>query len=365
MSSYMIALLPGDGIGTEITHEAVQLLQEVTRIHGGVDLHFDLVSASATQWLQCGVAMTDDQFSACSKADAMLMGAIGLPEARYPDGREVNGDVIFRLRFDLDLYAGIRPIRRFAGVPTPLLGEKPIDYVIVRENVEGVYSSRQGGVNLRDEVVTDAIVMTRKGVERVVEASVGLARRRNGRPSDGEKRLLCVDKANVLSSYAFFRKIFDEIVAPHPEITPDHAYIDAMCALQVLHPESLDVVVAENMFGDIISDLGAATVGGLGMAPSADVGDSMGLFQPSHGSAPDIAGSGIANPVAMILSAAMMLDWLSTTRNDPAAKEIADAIDAGVIRALASGDALTPDLGGTATTTEFAESVLRSVRTAV
>jgi 3-isopropylmalate dehydrogenase len=364
MTTYTIALLPGDGIGPEITQTAVGVLTEATRLYGGADLVYTEIPASATHWLQHGVAMTDEHFAACADADAMLMGAIGLPQARHPDGREVNGDVIFRLRFDLDLYAGVRPIRRFPGVPCPLADDKPVDYVIVRENVEGLYASRGGGTNVRGEVATDTIVITERGTRRITEAGLRLTRRRHGRPGDGRRVLTCVDKANVLSSYAFFREIFDQTVDAAPDgadLSTEHLYIDAMCAMQVLHPDRFDVVVAENMFGDITSDLGAATVGGLGMAPSGDIGDSHGLFQPSHGSAPDIAGQNIANPVAMILSGAMMLDWLADTRNDPAVGKLAEAVDGAVARVLARGDVLTPDLGGSASTTDVGAAVIREL----
>lgn len=361
MTSYTIAVLPGDGIGPEVTRAAVDVLTEATRLDQDIELRFVDVPASAAYWLQHGTAMTDEHFSTCASADAMLLGAIGLADARHPDGREVNGDVVFRLRFGLDLYAGIRPIRRFPGVPSPLAGAKPVDYVIVRENVEGLYASAGGGTQVRGEVATDTLVVTNEGTRRVTAAALRLARRRQGRPSDGRHVLTCVDKANVLSSYAFFRDVFDRTVADAPDIESDHLYIDAMCAAQVLQPDRFDVVVAENMFGDITSDLGAATVGGLGMAPSGDVGDTHGLFQPSHGSAPDIAGRGIANPAAMILSAAMMLDWLADTRDDSAAAKLAAAIDTAVARVLARGDVLTPDLGGTAPTTEFGTAVRQAL----
>ena len=358
--TYTIALLPGDGIGPEIMRSALLVLKNAAQRHGKLDLEFVDVAASAAQWLERGVAMTDEQFDACAQADAMLMGAIGLPEARHPDGREVNGDVIFRLRFDLDLYAGIRPIRRFVGVPSPLAKATAVDYVIIRENIEGLYASRRGGTNVRGEVATDTIVVTETGTRRVTEMALRVLRTRAGRPGDGERILTCVDKANVLSSYAFFRQVVADTVAQAPD--RDHfrlesLYVDAMCAMQVLQPERFDVVVAENMFGDITSDLGAASIGGLGLAPSGDVGDRHALFQPSHGSAPDLAGRNVANPVAMILSAAMLLEWLADTREDPAPAEAAQAIRAGVDQALAGGMA-TEDLGGSASTTGFTDAVL-------
>jgi 3-isopropylmalate dehydrogenase len=171
----------------------------------------------------------------------------------------------------------------------------------------------------------------------------------------------CVDKANVLRSYAFFRRIFDEVASRHTEILANHVYIDAMTAYQILRPWEFDVVVAENMFGDIISDLSGATVGGLGLAPSADVGDDHGLFQPAHGSAPDIAGAGRANPAAAILSAAMMLDWLADRHSDEDARIAARRITDSVDTVLAQGVSLTPDLGGSASTADLGSSVAEEI----
>ncbi|SCG37609.1 isocitrate/isopropylmalate dehydrogenase family protein [Micromonospora coxensis] len=358
MTEYRIAVLPGDGIGPEITAVATAVLQQLTAAHGGISLDLRHQDAGAGRWLREGVAFTDEAYDACVRSDAILMGAIGLPEARHPDGREVNGDVIFRLRFDLDLYAGIRPVRSWPGLTSPLSAAPPVDYVVVRENVEGLYASRTGGCNVRDEVATDTIVITATGTRKVSEQAFRLAGKRGGRPRDGRRLVTCVDKANVLSSYAFFRQVFDQVAAEHPDIGADHVYVDAMTAYQVQQPDMFDVVVAENMFGDIISDLAAATVGGLGLAASGDIGDRHGLFQPAHGSAPTIAGKGVANPIATVLSAAMMLDWLADRHADPAAAEVARLIDDAVGDVLADGRVLTPDLGGTAGTAQVGEAII-------
>lgn len=356
MKTYKIAALPGDGIGPEITEAALAVAHAATRAHGGVELDVEEHDASAGRWQRTGVAMTDETMEACTAADAILMGAIGLPEARHADGREVNGDVIFKLRFDLDLYAGIRPVKSFPNVKLPLSTKEPIDYVVVRENVEGLYASREGGTNVRNEVATDTIVITANGTRKVSEVAFRLAERRAGR-----RNVTCVDKANVLSSYAFFRSIFDQVGEQHPDVSTDYAYVDAMTAYQVLCPERFDVVVAENMFGDIISDLAAATIGGLGLAASGDVGDRHGMFQPGHGSAPDIAGRGVANPLATILSAAMMLDWLGDQKGDDAAVEVATNINEAVTRVLAESRFRTPDLGGNSTSAEVAQAVIKAL----
>ncbi len=360
--SYKVAVVPGDGIGPEVIGEAVRVLEAVAP-RRGVTLELERFEASADLFRRTGVTLPESVYTACGDADAILLGAIGLPEVRHPDGTEVAGDAMFRLRFGLDLYAGIRPVKLLPGVASPLRDAgRGIDYVVVRENVEGLYASRGGGCAVRDEVVVDSLVVTREGTRKIVEAAFRLARTRKGRPRDGRSQVTCVDKSNVLRSYAFFRKVFDDTAAAWPEIGRDYAYVDAMTAYQVLRPWDFDVVVAENMFGDIISDLSAATVGGLGMAPSADVGDAHGLFQPAHGSAPDIAGRNRANPAATILSAAMMLSWLADRHGDTGAAGAAAAIEAAVASALADGSALTVDVGGGAGTREAGTAVIRKLR---
>ena len=363
MSTYKIALLPGDGIGPEISSEAVKMLKAVEEVFGTPRFEFETMTASAALFLDTGITMPDSEYETCTKADAMLMGAIGLPHARRADGTEVAGDAIFRLRFGMDLYAGVRPVRLLPNVRSPLHDtSRGIDYVVVRENVEGLYASRDGGSVLRNEVATDTIVITREGTSKVVDYAFRLAQKRKGRPLDGKSVVTCVDKSNVLTSYAFFRSVFNDVAREYPDIEADYAYVDAMTVYQVQSPQDYDVLVAENMFGDIISDLSSATVGGLGLAPSADVGEKHGLFQPAHGSAPTIAGKGIANPVAMILSAAMMLDWLADQRGDDDARRAAAAVTEAVEQALSQGKELTPDLGGKGTTRGFGNAAVAALR---
>ncbi len=361
MGAYSIAVLAGDGIGPEVIAETVKVLDAAIAATPGLKLSYTDYEVGAALYRRTGVAMPAEVFEACKQADAILFGAVGLPDVRLPDGTEAHGEVMFKLRFDLDLYAGIRPIKLYRGVPGALAAGKPIDYVIMRENVEGLYASRFGGCLLRGEVATDTIIITRTGTRKIVDYAFRIASRRHGRPGDGRRVVTCVDKANVLRSYAFFRRIYDEVAAGYPEIARDYAYVDAMTAWQVLYPDQYDVVVAENMFGDIISDLGAGTVGGLGMAPSADVGDRWGLFQPSHGTAPTIAGKGIANPIATILSGRMMLEWLAERHADEAAAAAARRIEDAVAYVLAQGKHLTQDLGGSARTAEVGDAVASAV----
>ncbi len=361
MTRYDIAVVGGDGIGPEITEQAMRVAREAASIQGvelsGVDL-----DASALRWLRTGVALPDEQFEAAEKADAVYLGAIGLPNARHPDGREVNGDVILGLRTGLDLFAGIRPAKTFPGVPRVLARDVDIDYVVVRENVEGMFASRKGGAHVGDQVATDTMIITRYGTERVVRHAFELARSRHTRRPDRPAKVTCVDKSNAFSSYAFFRQVFDGVAAEYPDVQPDYAYIDAMTTYQVQHPERFDVVVTENLFGDIISDLAGATVGGLGLAPSADVGTVHGLFQSAHGSAPDIAGLGIANPMAAILSASLMMTWLGANQADEAATVAGERIEAAVAQVLSEGVALTPDLGGKASTIQMGDAVVAALQ---
>ncbi len=240
----------------------------------------------------------------------MLKGPVGLPEVRATDGTEpgVLGGI---LRRGLDLYANLRPVRLLAGVSSPLAGRMAgsIDYAIVRENTEGLYISRGSGAATPD-AVADTLLITRRGSERVARFAFDLAAAGNGAPRDGVRRVTCVDKANVLRSYALFRLVVGEVAREYPGIEVEYRYADAMAQALVLEPDRFDVIVCENFIGDILSDLGGATIGGLGFCPSANIGAGGAYCEPVHGSAPDIAGQDIANPVATILAGALLLDRL-------------------------------------------------------
>ncbi|MFQ5881607.1 MAG: isocitrate/isopropylmalate dehydrogenase family protein [Candidatus Methylomirabilales bacterium] len=357
MGTYRIAVLPGDGIGPEVITEGLKVLDALERAVPDLRLECREYPAGAACYLSAKDPLPLETLEACRQADAIFLGAMGDPRIRMPDGTEVTPQIT--LRFLLDLYAGVRPIKMYPNVRGPLRCQDPgsIDLVLIRENVEGFFASTHSGILVGDQVATDTIVITRRGTERAVRFAFELCRRRKGIPLTGERVVTCVDKANVFRSYAFFRKVFDEVTTEFPDIHSNHVYVDAMALYLVQRPGDFDVIVAENLFGDILSDLGAGLVGGLGMAPSADIGDRHAVFQPAHGSAPDIAGQGMANPLAAILSASMMLDWLGQRYQDSAASKAAELLEHAVVQVLKEGRVKTRDLGGKASTAQVGDAV--------
>ena len=360
MATYRIAELGGDGIGPEVVGEAVRVLQAVQA--GDLCFSFERAEVGAALYRRTGEDLPRETVDLCRAVDAILFGAAGLPDVRHADGTELVPQVTLRML--LDLYAGMRPIKLYPGVPSPLKIQdgQVIDYVIFRENTEGLFASLGGGSKVGEELAVDTLVITRRGTERIVRRAFETCRARDrGAPADGVRRVTCVDKANVFRSYAFFRQVFQETARDFPDVRTDFAYVDAMTMYAIQAPARYDVIVLENMFGDILSDLGAATVGGLGMAPSGDIGDRYALFQPSHGTAPDIAGRGIANPMAAILSAALMCRWLGQQHSDAAAIRAGERIDAAVAAALTDPRARPRDIDGTASTREATDAVIKAL----
>ena len=349
-----ICVLPGDGIGVEVIDATVPLLEKLAH---GADFAFAFSShpAGALHFRATGDALPAATLAAARDADAILFGAMGWPAIRYPDGTEIAPQL--DLRVALELYAGVRPARALPGIPLPLADPRArdIDLVVVRESTEGLFASRGKGVIDDDREARDTMVITRQGSERVHDFAFRLARRRKARGRPG--RVTCVDKANVFRSMAFFRKIFDERARAFPDIEARHNYVDATALDLIRKPWEFDVLVTENMFGDILSDQTAALVGGMGMAPSADVGDRHGLFQPCHGSAPDIAGQGKANPTATILSAALMLDWLAERGHGDALGEASLRLERAVDAVFASGRIVPYEFGGRDGTRAIADAI--------
>jgi 3-isopropylmalate dehydrogenase len=356
--AFRIAVLPGDGIGPEVMNAALLVLEAATAPADGIGLRFEIHPAGAVCYQETGNDLPATTLQACREADAVLLGAMGLPDVRKDDGTEINPQL--DLRFELDLYAGVRPVRLLSGVPGALADPRTaeIDMVVIREQTEGLFADIRSPAPAGNNSMSDRCLITREGTKRVSDFALDLARRRN---RGGLPRVTCVDKANVLHSMAFFRKVFDECAANTTEVAADHAYIDAFCLDLVRAPWGYDVVVMENLLGDIVSDLAAGLIGGMGFAPSADLGDRHGLFQPAHGTAPDIAGKGIANPTAMILSAAMMLEWLGERHQSNGCTDAADKIRRAVETVYADGIVRPPDIGGTDGTDSVTSAVIEAL----
>jgi len=331
MKYYKVVVLPGDGIGPEIVSAALTVLGKAQQLSGDFRLDFAFHPAGAGCYRETGVVVSAETLQAIRAADATFKGPVGLPDVRKPDGTEAGllGGV---LRVGFDLYANLRPIRLLPKVRTPLDGVSPdgIDYIIVRENCEGLYLSRGKGV-ATSQAAADTLLVTRHGCQRICRFAFQTAlEKKRGAPADGMKRVTLVDKSNVLRSYAFFREIFLETARQYPDVSFECLYVDAAAAALVTRPGHFQVIVTENLFGDILSDLGGATVGGLGFCPSANIGASTAYFEPIHGSAPDIAGKNLANPLSQILSGAMMLNYLGESR-------AADAVERAVWHVLNTG----------------------------
>jgi tartrate dehydrogenase/decarboxylase / D-malate dehydrogenase len=358
MTKYRIAVIPGDGIGTEVMPEGLRVLDTACR-RFGIVLDYELIEwASCDYYEKHGQMMPDDWKDQLLRCDAILFGAVGWP-AKVPDHISLWGSLI-KFRREFDQYVNLRPARLFDGVPSPLAGRRAgdIDFWIVRENTEGEYSS-VGGVMFEGterEFVVQQSVFTRHGSERVLKFAFDLAQQRP------RKRLTVATKSNGISiSMPWWDKRAEEMAARYPEVTWDKQHIDILSARFVLNPDRFDVVVATNLFGDILSDLGPACTGTIGLAPSGNLNPDRtfpSLFEPVHGSAPDIAGKNIANPIAMVWSAAMMLDFLG--HHSGKEREAHDAILAAIEATLRDGPR-TGDLGGKATTAEVGTAIAARV----
>jgi 3-isopropylmalate dehydrogenase len=349
---YKIAVLPGDGIGREVIPEALKVLREASVV-SGLELEIHEFECGGQYYLKHKRewSVEAEEFTK-NEADAILLGGIGGIDksgnvVRLPDGNLAGYNIVIGLRQELELYANVRPVKLYHGVPTPLANKKPadIDMVIVRENTEGLYTPARGRVSEADrDLAFDLRLISAKGSERVARFAFDLAMKRNGAPVDKQKRVTCVDKSNLLAGCKLFRESFDKVSTEFKGVSKDYAYVDAWTLLALRQPEFYDVVVAPNAFGDIISDLGGAIQGGLGVAPSGNIGEKHGMFEPVHGSAPDIAGTGQANPMAAILSAVMMLEWLGTKHSDNIASKTAESIRCAVESVLHEGQDRTVDL---------------------
>ncbi|NQW08993.1 MAG: isocitrate/isopropylmalate dehydrogenase family protein [Alphaproteobacteria bacterium] len=362
-TAFRISVFPGDGIGPEVTHPTVEILRAVQKRLGGFDLRFEEEAAGAAHYAETGTALPDAAMKRASEADAILLGAMGMPSIRYPDGREIAPQLEMREQFEL--FAGIRPVKTRPGAPVPLADPRAanLDFILIRESTEGLFAGRGktvfDGPADRPEAAHDTMTLTRKGSERLFDFAYKLAARRREQGHPGE--LTCIDKANVIGGFYWFRQMFDAMAADHPTVTANHMYVDACALNMVRQPWKFDVMVTENMFGDILSDLGAGLMGGLGMAPSADIGERQAVFQPCHGSAPDIMGQGLANPTATFLSAAMMLEWLGEQHGVPDCARAGRVIEAAVDHAFAAGTLRPAEFGGPAGTAAITAAIMAAI----
>ncbi|WP_299043295.1 isocitrate/isopropylmalate family dehydrogenase [uncultured Tateyamaria sp.] len=349
---FKIAVFQGDGIGPEIMAPTVALLESLAA-GSGYTFDFQDYPAGAAHYAKTGESLPAASMDGARAADAILLSAMGLPSIRYDDGTEIAPQI--DLRKALTLFAGVRPVTIRPGQPTPLATDKPVDFVLIRESTEGLFYTQGRGEVEADEA-RETLRITREISEPLFRFAFDLAEARKA-AGTGPGKVTCVDKANVFRAFAFFREMFDAEAAKRPGIEADHAYVDATALWMVERPWSFDVMVTENMFGDILSDLGAGLMGGLGLAPSADIGADHAVFQPCHGSAPDIAGQGVANPIAMILSGAMMLEWLAGRHDVPAMAADALRLRRAVDAVVSEGRVLTRDLGGSAGTADVVRAV--------
>ncbi len=361
---YKVVVLPGDGVGREVIPEAIKALKAVQEVVTGLELDFMEFECGFEYYNKTGAAWPTQAFETCRESDAILYGAVGLPGV---EGLEDKVYVHRVLRPNLDLYANIRPVKLRENVSSPLAGKRPgdIDFVIVRENSEGLYAPIRGALTRAEvtEVALDVKIVTRKGAERIIKyAFEYCGKRGTGAPIDGKQRVTCVDKSTVLKSCALFRQVYNEVAEDYPGIEKDYALIDAWTQWVIRRPEYYDVVVTTNLFGDIVTDMTATMQGGLGMAPSAEVGDRYGLFRPIHGSAPRHYGKHVANPIAAILSTKMLMEWLADKHGDQSAKTAANIIEKAVDSTLKEGKKLPQDLGGSSKTDEIGDDIVKKIR---
>jgi len=349
VKTHRIALYPGDGIGTEVLDATVTVLDAVRQRLGGFDLAYERFDWGMAHYDKHGRVAPEDFLTTLRGFDAIFLGAVGWP-ARLPD--HITLTPLIRLRQSFDLYACVRPARTFPGVPHPLRSDQPIDLVVVRENSEGEYIDNGGIVagGTPQETAVQTAVHTRRGIERILRFAFVLARTRR-------RKLTMITKSNAQRyAYALWDRVLVELAPEFSDVAVDKLHIDAATLELVRRPHTFDVIVGSNLFGDILSDLTGGVTGSLGLNPSANLNPERtfpSLFEPVHGSAPDIAGKGIANPTGAILSGAMMLEWLGETR-------AAAVIRAAVERALAAG-ASTPDIGGKANTQQITDAIVQQL----
>ncbi len=371
MTTYEIVILPGDGIGKDVIQEATRVLKAVEEVYP-VNFEMETFPCGGEYYLETGKEWPEEAFDVCkNKADAILLGAIGHPEAVLANGDLAGTNVVFGLRFGLDLYANLRPTKLLPNVRHKISNEfkevweqGKVNFVCVRENTEGCYTPIRGYLARGGsrELAVDARTITRKGSERVIKFAFETCKRRNGAPSDGKRRVTCVDKSNVMAGCRLFREVYDEVAEGYPDIEKDYAFIDAFTQWIIRTPEWYDVVVLPNMFGDIATDLASVLEGGMGMAAGGNIGDRHAMFEPIHGSAPKHAGKDKANPMAAIGAAKMMLDWVGLKHSDQNLITAAEKVEEAIVTVLEEGRTLTYDLGGHAKCSEVGTAIVERIK---
>ncbi len=371
---HKIAVIPGDGIGPEVIREGVKVLRAAAGVTPGLDLEFVNFPYGAGHYLKTGELVPQEGLDQLAKMDAIYLGALGDP--RVQTGILEQG-ILLKLRFYFEQYINLRPVKLYPGVPCPLRDKRPedIDFYVVRENTEDFYVGIGGrargrsraqlevlrsiyrakfGLDIdvdRDEIAYQIGIVSRKGTERVIRYAFELARKK------GKKRVTSVDKANVLTHvYSLWREVFGQVAKDYPNIETEFAFVDAIAMWFIKNPEWYQVVVTPNMFGDIITDLGAMIQGGLGFAPGGNINpEGVSMFEPIHGSAPKHAGKNIANPIATILAGQMMLEHLGEV-------EAANKVEQMVIEVLKEGKVKTRDMGGRSSTSEVGDAIATKLK---
>ncbi len=355
MDQYSIALIPGDGIGVDVVREGKKVLDTVCNLHGGISLSYKEFDWSCEYYAKNGRMMPEDGLDQLKDFDSIFLGAVGYPGV--PDHVSLWG-LLLPIRRQFQQYINLRPVKLLKGIQSPLAGktQEDLDFIVIRENNEGEYSNIGGriyeGTDL-DMAIQNA-VFTKKGTERVLRYAFELARQKGKK-----KHVTAATKSNGINhTMPFWDEYVQKVNQEYPDITSNTVHIDALAAFFVSKPETMDIVVASNLFGDILTDLGAAIVGGLGIAPSANINPEKNypsMFEPVHGSAPDIAGKGIANPLASIWCTSMMLDHLG---HPESAKAIMDVMEDVLLEKI-----VTPDLGGNATTEQVGDAICQKLKT--
>ncbi|HEU5140132.1 MAG TPA: tartrate dehydrogenase [Bacillales bacterium] len=351
MRNYEIAVIPGDGIGKEVVPEALEVLHTVAELHGGLSFQFTEFPWDCDYYAKNGKMMPEDGIERLREFEAVFLGAVGNPQL-VPDHVSLWG-LLIKIRREFELAVNIRPARYFQGLQSPLVNPNDFDLIVVRENSEGEYSEVGGRIHKgKNEVAIQNAVFTRRGTEAAMQYAFQLAEKRRGHVTSATK------SNGIVHSMPFWDEVFKEIKQGYPEIATASNHIDALASFFVTRPDTFDVIVASNLFGDILTDIGAAIMGSIGIAPSANInlnGKHPSMFEPVHGSAPDIAGQGIANPIGQIWTAKMMLDHFGEEELGKMLLEVVESVIADGIK--------TSDIGGKASTREVGTEICRRLKT--